>query len=78
MEANDAEKTAFVTRSGLYQFKRMSMGLCNAGGTFSRIMQLAMHGLNLQICLCYLDDVIVYSSDVASHITRLRAVFHRL
>ena len=44
------------------------MGLCNAGSTFSRIMQLAMQGLNLQICICYLDDVIVFASSVTSHI----------
>ena len=78
LDPKDAEKTAFVTRRGLYQFARMSMGLCNAGSTFSRIMQLAMQGLNLQICLCYLDDIIVYSSSVEQHISRLRDVFQRL
>ena len=74
----DAEKTSFLTRMGSFKFKRMTMGLCNAGSTFSRIMQLAMQGLNLQICICYLDDVIVFASSVTSHIQRLRAVFERL
>ena len=54
------------------------MGLCNAGSTFSRIMQIAMQGLNFSICLCYLDDVIVYADSIPSHIQRLRAVFQRL
>jgi len=37
-----------------------------------------MQGLNLQVCLCYLDDVIVYSTCVSDHIQRLRSVFQRL
>ena len=78
MEPSDAEKTSFITRRGSYEFVKMSMGLCNAGSTFSRIMQLAMQGLNLQVCLCYLDDIIVFSRDVEDHIQRLRSVFQRL
>jgi hypothetical protein len=78
MDPNDADKTAFVTRRGLYRFKRLVMGLCNAGSTFSRIMQLAMEGLNLEICLTYLDDIIVFATDVPSMLQRLRTVFQRL
>ena len=37
-----------------------------------------MAGLNLEICLVYLDDIIVYSSDVGEHLNRLRAVLDRL
>ena len=78
LNPDDSEKTAFLTRMGSFKFVRMSMGLCNAGSTFSRIMQVAMQGLDLQICLCYLDDVIVHGRDVAESIGRLKAVFQRL
>ena len=37
-----------------------------------------MSGLNLEVCLVYLDDIIVLSADVPSHLVRLRAVFSRL
>ena len=78
LDPADAEKTSFATRLGSWKFRRMTMGLGNAGSTFSRIMQLAMQGLNLQICISYLDDIIVHAEDVGSHLERLRAVFQRL
>ena len=37
-----------------------------------------MSGLNLEVCLVYLDDIIVFSADVPRHLVRLRAVFSRL
>ena len=41
-------------------------------------MNLIMSGLNLEVHLVYLDDIIVFSTDVPSHLMRLRAVFSRL
>ena len=46
--------------------------------TFQRLMDLVMAGLNLEICLVYLGDIIVFSSGVDEHLDRLRAVLERL
>lgn len=70
----DREKTAFITPDGLYQFKVMPFGLCNAPATFERMMDSLLRGYKWSICLCYLDDVIVYSPTFESHLTRLSAV----
>ena len=78
MEPDDADKTAFICREGQFKFKTMPFGLCNAGATFQRLMDMVMAGLAFDICLVYLDDVIVFSSTVEGHFERLRSVLSRL
>jgi len=41
-------------------------------------MDLALNGLNFNMCLVYLDDIIVYSSTVEKHLLRLKKLFDRL
>ena len=78
MQPDDSEKTAFITRRGMYKFKTMPFGLCNAGATFQRLMDLVMSGLNLEVCLVYLDDIILFSTTPEEHLLRLVQVLERL
>ena len=55
----------------------MPFGLCNAGATFQRLMDLLMAGLHMEVCLVYLDDVIVYASTPEEHLGRIVAVLSR-
>jgi len=77
MDMQDADKTTFIVRRGTYRFRRVPFGLCNAGSTFQRVMDLALNGLNFNMCLVYLDDIIVFSSTVEEHLVRLRKLFDR-
>ena len=74
----DREKTAFATPDGLYQFRVMPFGLCNAPGTFQRLMECVLQGLHWSTCLVYLDDIIIYSRTIEEHLARLAEVFTRL
>ena len=74
----DREKTAFTTGKGLHQFKVMAMGLKNASGTFQKLMELVLSGLDTKNCLVYLDDIILFNRTEDEHIATLRDVFHRI
>jgi len=78
MDMKDADKTAFVTRRGIFRWRVMPFGLCNAPATFQRLMDIALSGLNFETCLVYLDDVIIFGNDLDQHIERLRQVLQRL
>ncbi|GBN54240.1 Retrovirus-related Pol polyprotein from transposon 297 [Araneus ventricosus] len=67
----DREKTSFVTSEGLYEFKVMPFGLCNAPATFERAMDNLLRQLKWQMCLCYLDDIVVFSQTFPKHLERL-------
>ncbi|GFY15694.1 retrovirus-related Pol polyprotein from transposon opus [Trichonephila clavipes] len=70
----DREKTAFITPEGLYEFKVMPFGLCNAPATFERMMDNLLRNFKWTMCLCYLDDIIVFSETFEDHLIRLRLV----
>ena len=75
---SDANKTTFICHRGTFRFPRMPFGLCNAPATFQRLMDTVLMGLNFEICLAYLDDIIVFSHDIKGHLERLETLFQRL
>jgi len=72
------ERSAFCTRRGLFELTPMPFGLANAPSTFCRLMHSVLHDLLYTICLCYLDDIIVYAETPQEVIERLVVIFTRL
>ena len=78
MAPEDKEKTAFCTKYGLFQFKVMPFGLSNAPGTFERLMETVLRGMQWERAVLYLDDIIVFSDSVEEHLKRLEEILQRL
>ncbi|GBM27783.1 Retrovirus-related Pol polyprotein from transposon 297 [Araneus ventricosus] len=78
IQPEDKEKTAFTTGQGLWQFKVMPFGLCNAPATFERLMETVLRGLTSEACLVYLDDIIIVGRTFQEHLNNIRKVFQRL
>ena len=57
-------KTAFATHSGLFQFRALPFGLCNAPAIFERLMDRVLQGLCGPAVLC--TWTILYPSDPLS------------
>ena len=71
MSEESQEKTAFVTWNGLYEFKVMPFGLCNAPATFQHLMEKVLCGVVREKCLIYLDDILVMGQTFDEHIENL-------
>ena len=74
MRSEDIKKTAVSTPDGLYEFRVMPFGLCNAPATFERMIDNVLRGLKWNVCLCYLDDVLIFAPDFLTHLERVRTV----
>ncbi|PIK58620.1 hypothetical protein BSL78_04463 [Apostichopus japonicus] len=78
VDEKDKHKTSFITPFGLYEYNRMPFGLCNAPGTFQRLMQSCLSDQFFRSVLCYLDDILVFSQTFEDHIANLELVLERL
>lgn len=74
----DICKTAFATRKGHFEYKRMPFGLTTAPSTFQRLMHIVLQQENWQKCLIYLDDILIFGRSVDEHLQRLKAVLQRI
>ena len=69
-------KTAFVSLFGKWEFKRCPFGLAQAPAYFQRLVNEVLSGLTF--AFGYLDDILVFSPNMESHLEHLRLLFERL
>ena len=71
----DNLKTTFRTKWVTFAYKRIPFGLINAGATFQRDMDIAVHGLINWSVVIYLDDVTIFAKKREEHVFHLKQIF---
>lgn len=74
----DRAKTAFSTKEGHWEYRRLPFGLKTAPSTFQRMMNVVLSGLTGSRCFVFLDDIVVYAKSLAKHDAKIRQVFDRI
>ena len=69
-------KTAFISSHGKWEFKRCPFRLAQAPAYFLRLVNEVLSGFTF--AFGYLNDILVFSTDMISHLEHLRLLFERL
>ena len=72
----DQLKTTFTTEWGTFAFNRMPFGLCNAPGTFQRLMMDIFQDFLRHFLEVFIDDFVVFSAK-QDHLQFLKKTFER-
>lgn len=78
MAEESKQYTAFCTPDGAqYEFNVMPFGLKNARATFQKMVQHVLAGYVGEFCMAYLDDIVIFSSNLEQHLEHLHLVLER-
>ncbi|OAQ57620.2 retrovirus polyprotein [Pochonia chlamydosporia 170] len=70
--------TAFNTRYGLFESLVVPFGLSNAPATFQARINEVLRPFLDRYCTAYIDDILIYSNDLASHRVHVKSVLQAL
>ena len=76
LSAKARPKSAFMTPTDKYEFTRCPFGLTQAPAYFQRLINKVL--ADLDFAFGYLDDILIYSPDVPTHLVHMRQLFQRL
>jgi hypothetical protein len=74
----DAWKTAFKTKKGLFEWLAMSFGLCNAPTTFMHVMNDVFRPFLDDFVIVYLDGILIFSGTWDEHVRHVKQVLDTL
>nr|GEU91949.1 reverse transcriptase domain-containing protein [Tanacetum cinerariifolium] len=77
IDPRDQEKTIFTCPYGMFAFRRMPFGLCNAPGTFQRCMLAIFHDMVEKTMKVFMDDFSVFENSFENCLSRLDKMLQR-
>ncbi len=78
LEEDSKEKSAFVSKVGLYEWNVMPMGLCNSPKTYQRMMDEILLNLDWTSGANFIDDVAIGSDTFEVHFQDISKFFERI
>ena len=78
LDEESSNKCSFPFNGTLWRFLRVPFGLKSAPGWFQCQMQAVLSGLGPEELLIYIDDFLIHSPDIDSHLITLEKVLSRL
>ncbi|GKE38064.1 reverse transcriptase domain-containing protein [Tanacetum coccineum] len=71
IDPQDQEKTIFTGPYGMFAYRRMPFGLCNAPGTFQRYMIAIFHDMIEETMEVFMDDFSIFKDSFSSCLSHL-------
>nr|GEY29751.1 reverse transcriptase domain-containing protein [Tanacetum cinerariifolium] len=71
------EKTTFTYPCGIFAYRRMPFGLCNAPRTFQRCMMAIFHDMIEKTMEVFMDDFLVFADSFSSCLSHLDTLLQR-
>jgi len=79
LHPNLSAHTAFITQSGLYEWRRVAIGLKISGPFFQRsIANKVLVGYVINICEVYIDDVLIHGDSDKAYLSNTRKLLEKL
>nr|GEX65789.1 reverse transcriptase domain-containing protein [Tanacetum cinerariifolium] len=77
IDPKDQEKTTFTCLYGMFAYRRMPFGLCNAPGTFQRCMMAIFHDMIEKTIEVFMDDFLVFGNSFQARLSHLERMLKR-
>ncbi|GJT52083.1 reverse transcriptase domain-containing protein [Tanacetum coccineum] len=77
IDPQDQEKTTFTCPYGMFAYRHMPFGLCNAPGTFQRCMMAIFHDMFEETMEVFMDDFLVFGDSLSSCLSHLDNMLKR-
>jgi hypothetical protein len=78
LKPESRQYTAFLFDSTVYQYKRTPYGFKNSLSAFVRALKMVLRSETSSFVVCYVDDILLYSSCFAEHLKHVEIVLRKL